>query len=125
MSADSQKSVEGKRIPWLAETAVIVVVVGILVSLILPVFFGINGIRSAMHPAPPVATCINNLRMIDSAKEQWALTVGATNGMSVVTNDVNRYLKGSVTPLCPMGGIYSYENIDTNPVCSYLGHELP
>ena len=62
--------------------------------------------------------CINNLRMIDSAKEQWAMAQTESNGSCVVTSEVNQYLKGATTPSCPQGGTYTYNVIGTDPQCS-------
>ena len=62
--------------------------------------------------------CINNLRQIDSAKEQWALASHRTNGEDVVVEEVNRYLKCNTTPVCPQGGVYTYNVLGKNPECS-------
>jgi hypothetical protein len=62
--------------------------------------------------------CINNLRCIDSAKEQWALASQKTNGEEVVIAEINRYLKGNTAPVCPQGGTYTYNVIGKNPECS-------
>src|SRR5271154_4414849 len=50
--------------------------------------------------------CINNLRQIQAAKEEWALENGKTNGI-VTENDIKPYIKldsnGNI-PKCPAGG---------------------
>jgi len=69
--------------------------------------------------------CINNLRMIDSAKLQWALTLGKGTGDPVDVPEVNEYVKGATTPICPAGGNYTYNPVEQNPVCSSPEHELP
>lgn len=63
-------------------------------------------------------SCLNNLRMIDSAKEQWALANNKSTGAAVVTNEVNQYIKGARTPVCSGGGKYTYNVVGVNPVCS-------
>lgn len=68
--------------------------------------------------------CINNLRQIDSAKEQWALAEAKSDGDSVDIDAVNQYLKGGTTPVCPAGGSYTYNPIGINPTCNITGHEL-
>ncbi len=68
--------------------------------------------------------CINNLRMIDAAKEQWALETNARQGDVVNTNRANNYIRGNKTPICPAGGTYNYKTIGENPECSVPGHEL-
>jgi len=72
--------------------------------------------------------CINNLRMIDAAKEQWALENKKTVGTPVVITEVNAYLPNGATPICPAGGVYAYNVLGTPPTCSLgekLGHQLP
>jgi len=68
--------------------------------------------------------CINNLRQIDAAKEQWALATGQSNGAVVDISGVNEYIKGSTTPTCPAGGAYTYHVIGQDPACSVPGHCL-
>ncbi len=68
--------------------------------------------------------CINNLRMIDSAKEQWAMEMSKNDGDPVVNPAVEQYMKGLTTPVCPEGGTYTYGPIGTAPTCSHPGHEL-
>ena len=68
--------------------------------------------------------CINNLRQVDGAKEQWALEHNATNGVPVVVAEVNAYIKGGA-PTCPDGGTYSYGVVDEAPKCTFKGHGLP
>jgi hypothetical protein len=63
-------------------------------------------------------TCVNNLRQIDAAKEQWAMANSKTNGQAVVISEVNAYIKGNTTPRCPAGGRYTYNAVGVNPVCS-------
>jgi hypothetical protein len=68
--------------------------------------------------------CINNLRQIESAKEQWALEQSRATGDSVNAEEINRYIKNS--PLeCPEGGIYTYNVIGTDVSCDLEGHTLP
>ena len=61
--------------------------------------------------------CINNLRQIDGAKEQWALENQKTNGEPVVVAEVNAYIKGGA-PTCPEGGTFTYGVVDEMPRCS-------
>jgi general secretion pathway protein G len=73
-------------------------------------------------PAWDANICINNLRQVDGAKEQWALENGKTNGDTVVTeNDIKPYLrldsKGNL-PQCPSGGKYVIGRLNEPPTCS-------
>jgi len=79
------------------------------------------------HTLRSQPACVSNLRQIDGAKEQWALENRKKPGDPVVDDEVNAYLKGSQRPVCPQGGVYSYNVVGVNPTCSRgaaLGHTL-
>ena len=64
--------------------------------------------------------CINNLRQLDAAKEQWALATNAAQGADPDHAGVMEYIRGgSVT--CPQGGTYELNAIGTSPACSVHG----
>jgi len=62
--------------------------------------------------------CINNLRMIDAAKDQWAMENNAKNGDEVKEDDIKGYLRGNAMPVCPQGGQYTIGTLGENPECS-------
>jgi hypothetical protein len=65
--------------------------------------------------------CINNLRQIDGAKEQWALQRQIKAGTPISKADqleIANYIKGG-EPTCPGGGKYSYNDVDVPPTCSF------
>ena len=74
--------------------------------------------------------CINNLRQIDGAKQQWALEHNATTNSCPTWNDIRIYCGRSpegVTLTCPQGGTYTIGRVDEPPRCS-IGtgtHVLP
>lgn len=70
-------------------------------------------------------TCINNLRMIDDAKQEWATENDMGNDAVPGVKDLLPYLKDGVFPVCPSGGTYSINAVDEVPTCSYPGHHLP
>lgn len=72
----------------------------------------------------PNAACINNLRQIDGAKEQWALENHQPKGSPAIVEEINKYIKGG-QPKCPQGGVYIYGNIDEPPRCTVKDHILP
>ena len=72
-----------------------------------------------------VNACINNLRILDGAKEQWALENKKVSGTFVNAVEIQPYLKGNVIPACPAGGIYALNPVGAAPVCSIPGHALP
>jgi len=67
--------------------------------------------------------CINNLRQIDAAKEQWALENKKTNGAQPTEADIDPYIKASALT-CPQGGEYTIGAVGTSPSCSIHG-QLP
>jgi hypothetical protein len=69
--------------------------------------------------------CINNLRQIDGAKQQWALENRKDANAVPVVADLAPYLKGGAIPSCPSGGNYTLNNVALAPTCSVAGHALP
>ena len=61
--------------------------------------------------------CINNLRQIDAAKNQWGLENGKTNGI-VTEADIKPYFKNGNLPKCPEGGKYDIGQVGEDPRCS-------
>ena len=70
------------------------------------------------------SVCINNLRQIEAAKEQWALEKGKVNGDEVYLLGILEYIKGGRLPVCPQGGTYKLNRIGQPPECSIPGHAL-
>jgi hypothetical protein len=67
--------------------------------------------------------CINNLRRIEGAKQQWALDNKKLDADTPTTQDLAPYLKA--LPKCPAGGVYTYNTVGEKPACSIPGHQLP
>jgi hypothetical protein len=117
------ESPTGERTPrvTLPEVLVAVAVVGALLAIIVPNVF--------LRPPPGAQNaCINNLRQIDSGKEQAALAYHWADYAPCVTTIVNQYIKGNTTPVCPCRGKYTYGCMGVNPTCSFQGsttHKLP
>jgi hypothetical protein len=77
--------------------------------------------RVGSHTSPANA-CINNLRQIDAAANQFALEHHLTNGDRInFPNDLTPYIKlnsaGKIPP-CPSGGTYFLERVGENPICT-------
>lgn len=66
--------------------------------------------------------CINNLRQIDAAANQFALENHLTNGDRInFPNDLTPYIKlnsAGRIPGCPQGGVYSLKKVGDAPTCS-------
>ena len=72
--------------------------------------------------------CINNLRQIDAAKNEFALEKGKANGTAVTEADIKPYIKLDANgnlPKCPAGGKYTIGKVGELPTCSIAGHTLP
>lgn len=70
--------------------------------------------------------CINNLRLIDGAKQQWALENNKKQSDTPTWEDLQQFFGKSKGPLhCPKGGEYTIGSMDQQPTCSISGHELP
>jgi chromosome segregation ATPase len=70
--------------------------------------------------------CINNLRQIDGAKQQWALENSKTADAIPQPQDIVVYLgRNGVFPTCPAGGTYTINAVNQEPTCSTPGHALP
>jgi chromosome segregation ATPase len=84
-----------------------------------------QSITGAQH----VNTCINNLRLIDSAKQQWALENKKAGTDTPEMSDLLPYFGqgASITnlPTCPDGGSYTIGTVNDKPTCSIPGHNLP
>ena len=67
--------------------------------------------------------CIHNLKTIDEAKDMWALMEGkSASDMPSWDNLIIEYVKK--TPICPSGGAYTVNAVDTYPQCTETDHEL-
>lgn len=70
-------------------------------------------------------TCISNLRVIDNAKQQWALENNKPENATPLTRDLTAYFPGNQMPTCPKGGRYTVGKLSVPPKCSQPGHQLP
>lgn len=72
--------------------------------------------------------CINDLRQVDAAKQQWALEHNKRATAVPTVQDIAPYIKldanGNI-PGCPAGGTYTLNAVGELPQCSVPGHVLP
>ena len=100
----------------LVEIMIVVAIIGLLAAIAIPNFVKARATSQAN-------ACINNLRQIDAAANQFALEQHRTTGSTcALATDLTPYIKlnsaGSIPP-CPAGGTYGATiTIGTNPVCS-------
>lgn len=103
----------------LVEIMIVVVIIGLLAAITIPGFI-------KAREESQKNTCIENLRQIEKAKEQWALANNKNIGEPVEEAEVNKLIKGGA-PKCPAGGTYTYRPVGTHPTCNHKSsqHKLP
>ena len=99
----------------LVEIMIVVAIIGLLAAIAIPNFVKARATSQAN-------ACINNLRQIDAAANQFALEKGRKTGDPItLTTDLTPYIKlnssGSLPP-CPASGIYACTAVGTNPTCT-------
>ena len=112
----------------LVEIMIVVAIIGLLAAIAVPNFAQArtNARRS---------TCINNMRLIDAAKEQYALENNKESTTTPGATDLTPYLKNNATVnanpgvFCPSSGTYTIAAIGAPPTCTKAGapdlHALP
>jgi prepilin-type N-terminal cleavage/methylation domain-containing protein len=101
----------------LVEIMIVVAIIGLLSAIAIPSFVHSRAKSQA-------SACINNLRQIESAVQEFALEKGKRVGdMINYPDDLTPYIKlnsASSIPGCPAGGLYSLETLGAIPqaVCS-------
>jgi hypothetical protein len=94
---------------------------GLLSAIAIPNF--VKARQTAQHNA-----CVNNLRQIDGAKQQWALENNKKATDTPTQANIQVYVghgpNGS-WPVCPQGGHYTIGPVEEVPQCSIPGHSLP
>ena len=112
----------------LVEIMIVVAIIGLLAAIAIPNF--LKARATSQQNA-----CINNLRQIDGAINEWAMETGQSNGNAVAAvSTVSAYIKlnsSSSVPTCPAGGTYSTTTVGATPQvsCSLstlsTPHQLP
>jgi type II secretory pathway pseudopilin PulG len=69
--------------------------------------------------------CINNLRQIDGAAQQWALENKKSETTIPTRKELLPYLRNHQFPICPAGGQYTLNQVSAAPECTQPGHNLP
>ena len=111
----------------LVEIMIVVAIIGLLAAIAIP-----NFVRA--RQTSQTNACINNLRQIDGAKQQWALETNQAPGATPVESDVAVYLGRAVNspdfatanvicPIAPAGapiGGYVINTVDVAPTCGQI-----
>ena len=106
----------------LVEIMIVVAIIGLLAAIAIP-----NFVRA--RSTSQQNACFNNLRLIDAAKQQWALEKGkAATATPDINTDLKAYLgRGSAgeVPWCPLdsakAGSYTIGTVGTPPTCNFGG----
>jgi len=109
----------------LVEIMIVVALIGLLSVIAVP-----NWVHA--RTTSQTSACINNLRQIHGATQQWALDFNKAQDAPVTPEDVLPYLKSAV--VCPSGGAaatfgssYTLTTVGQDPICRILpaNHILP
>jgi len=103
----------------LVEIMIVVAIIGLLAAIAIP-----NFVRA--RTTSQKNACINNLRQIDGAKQQWALETKQAPNANATYALISAYLKNAVS--CPsagsdtsFSGSYTPGTVDVAPTCSSTG----
>ena len=109
-----------KRGFTLIEIMIVVAIIGLLAAIAIPNF--VHARATSQQNA-----CINNLRQIDGAKQEWALEFKAAATATPGSSDIQPYMgrgsSGSL-PVCPLDSqnqfsvSYSIQALSTAPICN-------
>jgi len=113
----------------LVEIMIVVAIIGLLAAIAIPNF--VKARTTSQQNA-----CINNLRLVDSSKQQWALEQKQQTSSTPAGSDLQPYLGHGANgelPTCPVdpqnafGSSYTPNNVGTPPVCQIVptAHVLP
>ena len=113
----------------LVEIMIVVAIIGLLAAIAIPNFIRARATSQAN-------ACINNLRQIDAAINEWALENGKQTGAALPSGvaSISAYIKlnvASSVPGCPAQGTYTTSTVGATPQisCSLStltpGHFLP
>jgi prepilin-type N-terminal cleavage/methylation domain-containing protein len=106
----------------LVEIMIVVAIIGLLCAIAIPNFVKARTTSQAN-------ACINNLRQIDGAIQEFAIETGKKVGDTInYPADLTPYLKmnaANAVPPCPAGGTYSVSPVASTPsvICS-LGNSV-
>jgi len=110
----------------LVEIMIVVAIIGLLAAIAIP-----NFVRA--RTTSQKNACINNLRQLDGAVQQYALENKLASSATYAMDDLKPYVKltsGSAIPACPAGGDYTAgADVSTVPACPNVAtltdHVLP
>jgi prepilin-type N-terminal cleavage/methylation domain-containing protein len=100
----------------LVEIMIVVAIIALLAAIAIPSFL-------KFRQESRRSTCINNLRLLVHAKQQWATKEQKQQTDTPADTDLGPYLKNGY-PSCPSGGSYTIGAVSANPTCDQAEHAL-
>jgi hypothetical protein len=97
-------------------TRTILILGGCLIVALVVVLPNLVPVRVGMRPS-----CVNNLRMLDGAKGQWALALHKNTNAAPSWDDLRLYFHGEILS-CPQHGTYSLGRVGDLASCSITNH---
>ena len=99
----------------LVEIMIVVAIIALLAAIAIPSFM-----KSRQDSR--TSSCINNLRLMDHAKQQLATaSQSMVDSYAPAWSEIQPYFKNPGLPTCREGGTYSINAITSNPTCSFGG----
>jgi prepilin-type N-terminal cleavage/methylation domain-containing protein len=112
----------------LVEIMIVVAIIGLLAAIAIPNF--VKARATSQQSA-----CINNMRQLVAAINEWSLEAGQTTGANVTMAALTPYIQlnsNSSIPPCPAGGTYTLGLVGNTPqvTCSLSSlakqpHKMP
>jgi prepilin-type N-terminal cleavage/methylation domain-containing protein len=94
----------------LVEIMIVVMIIGLLAAIAVP---GFQKARNSAYEK----SCINNLRLIEGAKDQYAIDEGLVTDDAIPDGALDVYFKNETMIECPIEGTYDIGAVDTAPTC--------
>jgi prepilin-type N-terminal cleavage/methylation domain-containing protein len=117
------KNIKSRKMGFtLVEIMIVVAIIGLLAAIAIP-----NFVRA--RTTSQQNACINNLRQIDGAKQQWALEQKVAATASPANTDIQPYMgrgTGGTLPTCPADSSitfatsYTVDTVQNAPACKIV-----
>jgi prepilin-type N-terminal cleavage/methylation domain-containing protein len=100
----------------LLEIMIVVTIIGLLLAVAIPAY-------ARSRQTTQSTLCVNNMRKIEAAKDQWSIENFKSIGYPCVSSDIIMYFKNGF-PMCPANGDYTVNAIGSNVTCSISGKHV-
>jgi hypothetical protein len=105
-------NINNSRFSGFIELIIIIAILATMAAVAIPNFKNAKILKDAHD-------CIENLKEIAYAKEQWSIDNNAPEGTLLPhdLSEISAYIKGGIKG-CPASGAYTYNTVGVDPVCS-------